>query len=266
MKKHLLLLMGYCFITFSISAQETKVYLGIGGLYNSFQDTRVSDVQFNKVSGFPELGFSRVSAKDYGYAQVYGYLFNTNHPQYDSVEILTVGYNVRLGYLRKIYPNLYLGGTWDVVDYTSRDNELLGNNSNFYRMASDIFISAKYLYRLNESWDFDFGLDYGVLSFVNSAPSFTANFPQKTVDSGEVSFQEGEVRDPLSLKLMVAKPFWEQFYLRTHIKVNFKKRFGLDYSWCMRTYADHKDYPITDAMHRLTFMFNFVSHQKSIQP
>ena len=260
MKKQLTLLI--LILAFNlVSAQETKVYIGFGGLYNSFQDARFSDVQFNKTSIIPELGFYRLSTTDYWYLHTNAFMFLSNFPNYDTIQIATIGYNIKLGYLHK-YKNNYIGGSWTVLDYVSRDNNILGNNSNFYRLASDLFISWKYIYKLNDDWNFDFGIDYGLLSFINTAPSFTTNFPQNIVNNGGVSFLDASSRDPYKLGNMTAKYLWNQFNINTLIRVNFRNRFSLAYGWKMRSYSDNSGYPITEAMHTLTLQFNFISHTK----
>jgi len=262
LKKQTYLLLIFITITQLLSAQHTKVYIGLGGIYNSFQDSRFSDVQFNKVSIKPEIGFTRISDKDYWLANAGFYLFENGFPGYDTIKIKTLGYNVSFGYLRNIKPGFYLGGTWNVLDYMSRDNSMLGNNANFYILSSDLFISAKYLYAFSDNWSLDIGLDYGLISLINTAPSFTANFPQNVVDNGEVSFLDSDTRNPYNFKNMEAKVFWDQFYFRTYVKVNFKRRLSLIYNWDMRTYADTKGYPVTNAMHSLILRFHFISHTK----
>lgn len=247
----------------TVIAQETKVYFGLGGQFNSFQDARFSDVQFNKASVLPEIGFSRISSVDYWYLNANAFIFNINFPGSDTIEISTLGYNVKLGYLRN-YKGHFIGGSWTVLEYISRDNDLLKNNSNFYRFASDIFASWRYKYSLNDNWTFDSGLDYGLISFINSAPSFTANFPQNIVDNGAVSFSDASSRDPYNLENMSAKYFWNHVNIHTLIRANFHKRLSLAYRWRMRSYADNAGYPITDAMHTLTLQFNFVSHTKKL--
>lgn len=262
MKKQIYFLIAFIAITQLLSAQTTKVYIGVGGIYNSFQDSRFSDVQFDKVSFIPELGFTRISEKGYWLANAEIYLFENSFPGYDTVKIKTLGYNAGFGYLRNIKPGFYLGGTWDVLDYMSRDNSMLGNNGNFFILSSDLFISAKYLYAISDNWSLDVGLDYGLISFINTAPSFTANFPQNVVDNGEVSFLDANSRNPYNLSNLEAKAFWNHFYIKTHIEINFKRRLSLVYNWDMRTYADNKGYPITNAIHSLMLRINFVSHTK----
>ena len=260
--KNILILSVLIFAFNSISAQSTKVYFGFGGQYNSFQDARFSDVQFNKTSFVPEIGFYRISSVDYWYLNANAFIFNNNFPDSDTIKIATVGYSVKLGYLRN-YKGHFIGGSWTVLDYISRDNNLLGNNSNFYRLASDIFASWRYNYNLNDKWSFDFGLDYGLISFINTAPSFTTNYPQNIVDNGAVSFSDASSRNPYNLGNMAAKYFWNHVNINTLIRANFHKRICLAYGWRMRSYADNGGYPITDTMHTLTLQFNFISHMKN---
>ncbi len=243
-------------------AQETKVYFGLGGLHNSFQDTRFSDVQFGQTTVVPELGFSRISDKDYWQASAYFFFFNYDFPNYDTITYSNLAYNVRLGYLRNLKPSLFLGFNWDVLDYYKRQTEFLGNNSDAYKLSSDFYISGKYLWNVTEDWQFNFGLDVGLFTFVNTEPSFGANYQQNIIDNGEVTFIDSDTKTPFKLSNMEFKPFWDQVNIRTLIELNFKRRLSLYYSWDLRTYSDNKDYPVTDARHILTLRYNFINHSK----
>lgn len=262
MKRKIFFLIVLVMIVNLLSAQNTKVSFSSGGIINSFQDTRFSDIVFNKTSVKPEISFTRVSEKDYWLANASGYLFEDSFPDYDKVKISTAGYNVKVGYLRNVKPAFFLGTTWDIIDYIQRDNSELGNNSNFFKMSSDMFVSGRYQYVIINDWNLEGGIDYGLLSFLNSAPSFTTNFPQNVVDDGEVSFLDTDSRDPYNLHNMETKVFWNHFYLRTQIEVSYKRRFSLAYNWDVRSYSDHKGYPITNAMHSLMLRYHFVNHTK----
>lgn len=246
-----------------LMAQEIKVYLGVGGMYHSFQDARFSDVQYASFSMKPEIGFKRISDCGYWLSNVSLYAFNATMPNYDTIEVSTMGLNIKIGYLHHVTSGVYLGGTWDVLDRYSRDNSFLENGSNFYKVSSDVFVSGKYLNSFTEDLSFEGGLDYGIISFINSAPSFTANFPQNVVDKGEVSFMDSNSRSPSNLGNMVAKSFWKHFQIRTHVELKYRKRWSLAYQWEMRSYADHKGYPITSAFHNLMLRFNFISQPKN---
>lgn len=245
-----------------LPAQNIKISFSTGGIINSFQDTRFSDVIFNKTSVKPEISFTRISEKDYWLANVSGYLFEDSFPDYEKVKITTMGYNIRVGYLRKLKPAFFLGTTWDIIDYITRDNLELGNNANFFKMSSDLFVSGRYQYMIINDWNLECGIDYGLFGFLNSAPSFTTNFPQNVVDDGEVSFLDPDTREPFNLHNMKAKAFWNHFYLRSQIEVSYKRRFSLAYNWDMRSYSDYKGYPITNAMHSLMLRYHFIDHTK----
>lgn len=246
-----------------VKAQETKVYFGLGGLHNAFQDTRFSDVQFSKTTVVPEIGFTRVSDKDYWHASAYGFFFNYEFPNYDTITYNKLGYNVRFGYLRNLKPNFFLGANWDVLDYYRRNTNFLANSADAYKLSSDFYVSGKYIWDVSEDWQFNFGLDLGLFSFVNTIPSFTANFQQNIIDNGEVTFIDSDTRTPFNLNNMAFKPFWEQVNIRTLIELNYRKRFSLYYSWDLRTYSDNKTYPVTDARHLFTLRYNFINHIKN---
>jgi hypothetical protein len=246
----------------TMKGQQTKVYFGLGGISNSFQDTRFSDVIYGKSSVLPELGFTRISEKNYWHASAYMFSFTYDFPNYDTITFSKFAYNVRLGYLRNLKPNLYLGVNWDVLDYYKRQTDFLGNSSDAYKLSSDFYISGKYIWNIAENWQFNFGLDFGLFTFVNTEPSFSANYQQNIIDNGEVTFIDSDTKSPFKLSNMELKPFWEQVNIRTLIELNFKRRVSLYYSWDLRTYSDNKGYPVTDARHLLTLRFNFINQEK----
>jgi hypothetical protein len=258
------LLLFLLFISITSFAQKTIIGLGTGGRYNIFQDSRFSDIQFDKLSLETEIFARRITTHGIWTTNLSFYSFNDEFPRLDTVKITASGYNISVGYLHHLNQQFYLGGTWDILDYYSRDNSMLSNSKNFYKNSSDILISGKYLYKLKDNWNFEFGMDYGLLSFVNSAPSFTANFPQNVVDDGNVSFMNNDARDPHAFKYMTPMFFWEQFYLKTHIEVQYAKRLSLEYSWDLRTWANEPGYPVTIANHHLTLKYNIVNHSKQL--
>lgn len=258
------LILGLLFLTGSSSllAQQTKVYFGFGGMYHTFQDTRFSDVQFNNATVMPELGFSRVSEKDYWHANANFYFLNSEFPDVDTITTTHLGYNVRFGYLRNLKPDFFLGVNWDVLDFYKRKTALLANGADAYKLSSDIYLSGKYIWNFSDDWHFDFGLDFGLFSFVNTEPSFSANYQQNIIDKGEVTLIDSDTKLPFDLGNMAFKPFWDQFNLRTLIELNYKRRLSLSYAWDLRTFADNKGYPVSHGRHMLTLRFNFINHQK----
>ncbi|MGW8317207.1 MAG: hypothetical protein ACWGNV_16540 [Bacteroidales bacterium] len=245
-----------------IHAQSTRAYVGLGATYHAFQDARFSDLQITSFSPDLELGFRHVIDHSYITAHVDGFIFITPQPNAVEMNINSMGFNVRAGYLYGITSGLFVGGTWDLLDFTTRNTDGLGNNENFYLNSSDLFLSVKYLLSAGRNWSFEFGGDLGLVSFMKYAPSFTANMDQKAIDDGEASYQDMNIRDPWSFAHINTKPIGTQFTMRTHIEAFFRRRLSAAYIWNMRSFADQKGYPLTMAGHSLVLRYHFVSRPK----
>lgn len=243
-------------------AQSTRTYVGLGAMYHSFQDARFSDLQITSFSPDLELGFRYLSERTYVLAHADGFLFITPQPNAGDTSISSTGLNVRAGYLHGITKNLYLGGTWDMIDFMTRTTQGLHNSENFYLNSSDLYLSAKYLYTAGKNWSFEFGGDLGLVSFMKYAPSFTANLEQKVIDDGNASYTDSNIRQPWNFKNYDPKPIGKQITVRTHIEAFFKKRLSAAYIWSMRSFADQKAYPLTTAEHTLAFRYHFISRPK----
>jgi hypothetical protein len=243
-------------------AQSTRVYVGLGSKYDAFQDARFSDLQLTAFGPALELGFRYLDDRSFILVAADGFGYFTTQPGTAEDQVNCLDLNLRAGYLHSLIPGLYLGGTWDILDYVTRNQSELSNGSNFFHTASDLFASGKYLFRAGDNWSFEFGLDLGLISFTKYAPSFTANLEQKAIDQGEASFQDLSVRSPFALKHVNIKPIGKQLVVRTHAEVFFRRRLSMAYTWNMRTFADQKGYPLTMANHSLTLRIHFISRPK----
>lgn len=237
--------------------------MGMGIAYHGFQDTRFTDQQLYNLSFLPELGFTHYTEKNYYHAYLNAYLYRGTHPATETIQYGALGFTIQFGYMRGVIPGLYLGGTWNILDYMTMITGELHNNENMYHTASDLLFSARYEYAINESWKLEAGAGLGIISFVKTAPSFTANFQQNVVDKGNVSFQDEETRKPFNLKYIDVKPFWDQLYVCTNLELFFRRRFSLAYTWRMRTFWDQKNYPVTAAAHSLALRIHFISRPKN---
>ncbi len=243
-------------------SQSTRIFVGLGPIYHAFQDARFSDLQISSVGPGLELGFRYVTDRSYVLAHTDGFMFITQQPNSVEKSISSLGLNIRAGYLHGVAPGLFLGGTWDLLDFTTRTTDGLHNSENFYLNSTDLFLSAKYLYNAGRSWSFEFGGDLGLISFMKYAPSFTANLDQKAIDDGKASFQDQNVRDPWSFSHINTKPIGQQFSLRTHAEVFFRHRLSAAYIWNIRSFADQKGYPLTMAEHTLILRYHFISRPR----
>lgn len=211
----------------------------------------------------PELGYSRITEKSYFSANTYFFFSQNSFPNVDTISSTKLAYKVNIAYLRNVKPSFYLGVNWDILDYYKRNTELLDNAADAYKLSSDFYISGKYLWDLSQDWQFNFGLSYGLFSFINTEPSFSANFQQNIIDNGEVTFIDSDTKSPFKLRNMALYGFWNELNIQTSIELNFRRRLGLSYSWDLKTYADTKKYPVTDARHILTLRYLFINHPKN---
>ncbi len=266
MKLHIRTLLAAAYIwtaaAITSPAQSTRIYVGLGPMYHVFQDARFSDLQITSFSPDLELGFRYLNDRSYVLAHVDGFLFLTPQPNAGDTSISSTGLNVRAGYLYGITENLYLGGTWDMIDFMTRTTQGLNNSENFYLNSSDLYLSAKYLYTAGKNWRFELGGDLGLVSFMKYAPSFTANMEQKVIDEGNASYTDRNIRQPWNFKNFETKLIGKQFTVRTHIEAFFKRRLSAAYIWSMQSFADQKGYPLTTAEHTLAFRYHFISRPK----
>lgn len=259
MKKKNSLLFILIVITQAGSAQTLRTYFGIGGIYHKFQDTRFSDLTLSKNSLQPEFGFILENEKNFYSASISAHGYNAVHPATDSSNYSSLHFNVSMGYLREIKNKFYLGGTWNLVDFTVYEQSDLENNNNTFMTSSDFLFSALYNHEINNDWKLRAGSDFGVLSFIKLAPSFTANFQQNVVDKGHVSAEDSESRSSFGLQYIDVKSIGQQLYLRTQLEMFYKRRLSLAYQWRMRTIWEHKEYPLTQAQHTLSLRYHFIS-------
>ena len=243
-------------------SQSTRIYVGLGPMYHAFQDARFSDLQITSFSPDLELGFRVLTDRSYILTHVDGFLFITPQPNAGDSTISSMGLNVRAGYLHGITKNFFLGGTWDLIDFVTRNTEGLHNSENFFLNSSDLYLSAKYLHSAGKNWSFEVGGDLGLVSFMKYAPSFTANMEQKVIDEGKASYTDMDIRQPWNFKNFDVKPIGNQFTVRTHVEAFFKRRLSAAYIWSMRSLADQKGYPLTTAEHTLAFRYHFISRPK----
>ncbi len=236
---------------------SARVYVGLGGRLDAFQDARSSDLQLRRGSVQPSLGFRYVGRGNYVGAQARAFLFGAPEPPGPRA-VSSSGYTVGVRYLRETATHLYVGGAWDVVDQLSRTNEGLGNSSLFYHNASDLYAAVRYARPLRaERLSLDLGLGLGLASAVTYAPSFGAALSQQSIARGELSYTDPATLRSFSLRFRQIKPFWEQPLLRFDAELVWRA-FSVAYRWRVRTFRDQPERPVTLAEHGLQLRWHFV--------
>jgi hypothetical protein len=181
-----------------------------------------------------------------------GIISNQSPSTHKSTEAATFNGTLTVGYLRNIKDNLYIGATWDVLDFYNKDFEGLGNNGTYTIASSNLFASGRYVWN-----DFTFGVDLGLLSFTNESTGFAFSSPQEVTEKGKFSYQDSNISNPFNAKYGFFNFINKQLNLRTSIVYMLTDRLSLSYKWSMRRFAKVKNYPVTYGSNTVSIRYNF---------
>jgi hypothetical protein len=253
----------FCFLMLTSHSQKSfRVYTGLGSTINHFQNARFSDIRFLDPGFALEFGFemeNSVYTLESG-VSVMGLI--STHPATSLHNYSGLWLNVSTGYYRSFGRSWKWGGGWNLFDYTIYDTPDLVNSSNTFISASDWFVGSRYNLNLNDDFSLSMGGDLGLISVVKVAPSFTANFQQKVVDDGLVSYTDYKARQPIGFANLDPMILGQQVLVKTIFDLRFRKRFSLAYMWRMRMIREIKSYPVTQGLHRITLRWHFISKSK----
>lgn len=238
-------------------SQEYRYYLGASYGQQVYQDLRQSNLIWSAGNLMPEVGFEYRDNQRLAFfnASIYGVEYV--HPYDPSITQTGSGHQFRLGYVHAVTPTIKLGGTWDIMDYDRRRNESLINGADAYWLSSDLYFSAYYEKQLSDYWRVKAGIDYGVLTAVNAMPSFGGNYQQNVIDNGELTFIDGDTRNPYLIQNMEVKGFWNLFQVRPSAEIYLGRWWSFAYQWDLSTYADVSDYNYTRARHIFSVRFHY---------
>lgn len=253
MKKIFIVCMVLCVCTIQTKAQRKgRCYIGVGAGFTSFQDVKYSKVKYSGFSGILELGYEKQTEKSIWNIALTGIQSTETPKTHSATNAETVLGNIRIGYLRNIKENLYIGVTWDVVDYYSKDFEGLGNNSVYQIASSNLFASGRYRWE-----NFSFGLDLGLVSFTNESTGFAFSLPQDVTKGGKYNYQDADLSDPFNLKYGFLNFINKQLNIRTSIECEISERLSVFYQWRMRRFSRVKNYPVTHGSNSFSLRYNF---------
>lgn len=244
-------------------ASTSRLSTDIGMNYINFQDARFTDYKYSGSIIRFHVNFDQVSPKSVYYLKVGISGGNNPLPNLPDNTIQILELKPELGYLQNFrMEGFYIGGSLSLFDYTIRSNDVLHNNSNFFLNSNDLLATARYIKPISKALSLEFQSSVGLLSVMKYAPSFTANFPQNIIDNSLMSFQDAEIRNPISFQHMSVKTFADQTQLKFQAYAYWKKRLAIGYIWNVRSFSDFEGYPLTLANHMLTLRYNFMNKTK----
>jgi len=259
MKKHCFVLFLLIFSVLQIWGQKKNIiYAEIGGSFSSFQDTKYSKVRYNGFGIGYRLGYIKESEKNMWGVHIQN-LKQTEKPStHDMTQALTRNLMIQTNYLKKIKENLYIGGTWDILDYYTKEFENLGNNSVYSVSGSTLWASGIYKYK-----KFNFGLSIGLISYYKENLGFAFVVPQSVLENGEFDYQNlEEIDDIFNFKDYKLRTINKNFQLRTKIRYQLSKRFSIGYQWNFRRFSEVKKHPVTYGIHALSIRYNILNKEK----
>ncbi|MBT3207976.1 MAG: hypothetical protein HN704_09715 [Bacteroidetes bacterium] len=259
MKKQILLVsvLVLCFLNgntqtdpISNNALAKNLFIGIGGVYSSFQDVKYSNVRQGGIGGLFEIGYSNKNEKRFWETGLYVSLSFEKAATHNSEKTNALNPYAYFKYLKPIKNSDFLiGGRIDILDFDLRVNDALGNNGHYYTNGSYLFGSVMHNKQLNDNWNLQSSLDIGLLSFMKESTSFAFSAPQNGLEDGEFNYQNKELESPFGFKYFEFKPIGKIINIKTSFLFQYKERISIGYFWQMKRFSTLKSYPTTKGTH-----------------
>ena len=254
--------------TLNLNAQEKQekdlshsyMYIGLGGIYSSFQDIKYSNVRYSGVGGNINFGYENTK-KNYFNTNINLGLTTENAPTYDLGKTLILDILVDVSYqkqiVRKENQKVYLGAKWDVLDFYIRLTEDLMNNSFYYVSGSNIKIASLYERTLSNEMSIRGGVSFQLISFMKESTSFGFSAPQDALENGEFTYQDPALYNPFGFKYYNFEAFTKYINLETLLEMHYKQRWIFSYKWNMQRSNKVANYPMTKGYSSLSVKFKF---------
>ena len=241
---------------------KKKTYVSLGLPKLSFQDVKMSNLQYGGLGANLGLGTSR-EAEAYFWSTDFRLNYSGISTSAHSGTGILINGMLSFQYSRKLKSNYTLGGKWNMFEANLRMFPGIGNNSNSIFYNSTLLVVGGYRRELNDNWTVNFDLGIGLLGLVKESTSFS-NFPlsQYILEDGKVDFQNDLLSNPLSLAYFRVSPLFKFNKLEASLSVDFKKRWRFSYDWDLTNYRTVADYPVTIARHTIGVRFNFINKNK----
>ena len=241
--------------------KQSTMYIGLGGLGSSFQDIKFSNVHYNGAGLSLDFGFEKKKKN------LWGVNLNLiasvgNAKTHDQGTTLMLNGIISAKYLVPVLhrnkSNLYIGGTWDVIDLYFREAIALDNNSITYVSNSGIKGSGMYEKTLSSKMKLEAGLDFQLFGFVKEAPGFAINENQEALERGKFGYQDMGILLPTRLDYYNLEPFWDYVNVKTTIKLHYQKRWVFTYKWNIQRSHRIDNYPLTKGYNTLSIRYNII--------
>lgn len=236
----------------------SNTYLGLGGIITSFQDLKSSNIQYNGIGGAFNFGYEKQKRNLFGISL--DLLLSQEKAKTNHIGKLFMANAILSSkYLTPVLNNgnaqLFVGGTWDVVDINFRNYNWLNNSAITYISNSGIKLSTLYIKTLSSNLKLDLGLDFQLFGFVKEGPGFALIENQTMLEKGEFSYLDWRNALPYTLKYYNFEPFWDYVNLTTALKLHYKKRWAFSYRWNVQRSHRLENYPLTKGYNLVSVIY-----------
>ena len=238
-------------------------FVGIGGTYSDFQDTKYSDVRESGMGAHLKFGFNNLkTGRHFWEAGVFVNFSFENADTHDQASSTMIYPNVYFKYLKGISNKVYLGARVDILDYYIKTYSNLNNNGTFANSGNHLYVSVLFQTRLSDKWKFRAEGDLALIGIQNEGTGFAMSYSQNRIEQGGIDYQDPKMGDPGSYKYAEFKYIGNNLILKTGYSFMLKKRFSFSYDWEMRRYATIPGYPTTWGVHNIVVRFNIIHRGK----
>ena len=238
--------------------KQSTMYIGLGAIGSSYQDIKFSNVRYNGAGLSLDLGFEKKKKKFWGVNL--NLITSTEKAKtHDQGETMVLNAIIGAKYLVPVLSSnnssLYVGGTWDVMDFYFRLIDGLDNNGIGYIANSGIKGSGMYEKTLSSKMKLEAGLDFQLFGFVKEAPGFAINENQEALERGKFGYQDMGILLPTRLDYYNLEPFWDYVNVKTTIKLHHKG-WVYAYTWNMQRSNRVENHPMTRGYNSISVRYN----------
>jgi hypothetical protein len=238
-------------------------FIGLGGAYSDFQDTKYSDVRESGFGFHFKIGFNNLKKEKHFWELAGSFNYSSeNASTHDQGSSMVLYPNIYFKYLWAVSKTVYVGGRVDAFDNYIKIYTNLNNNSTFGTAANHLYGSVLYLKDINSNWKFKAVGDLALIGVQKEGTGFAMSYSQNRIEEGGVDYQDPNMGDPSSYAYAQFRHIGNNFILKTEYSFMFKKRMEFSYTWEMRRYSVVSGYPTTWGMHNIVFRYNIVHREK----
>ena len=242
--------------------KQKGMFLGFGGVYQSFQDSRYTNLIYRGMGYGLHFGYNNQNEKRIwktGLRGFYGTKTTTvGRPYHSIVARIYVDYLQNIFHIGK--KHFYLGGSLDIVGVHLRflkqkeggSTHLANNPGGGIFDFAQLSVKGLFMYDLNTKWQWQSGFAARLFGWAQQTPSFATGTSQHLLTK-----QTFEGSEMLPFRLHDFQPFYKYVNVSINNGFVYKNRWMLNYRWIFKRSREVVDYPVTMGLHFIELSYQF---------